>query len=626
MGEHQGMSRRSFVRSAALGTSTLGAVVAAGVGRALADEALTYADTVPWHYEADIAVVGLGGAGAAAAITSVEKGLETLVIEKAPEGLEGGNTHYCGQRFVRIEDADRAAMTAYMKELRGVYEDAMPDDVIDYLVDGFTRVAPWFEEHGGFMDDIRAEPEFADFEGSEVVCKNFPDPEYQKSYWTVVCALVRSYGEQGKLDAWFGSPAVDLVQDPITKAILGVRVLKGGADPVNVRTRKGVVLSCGSFESSLPMVQDYLRLNAVPLGTHYNTGDGIKMAQKVGADLWHMGNYWGSGLLYVNPDTGYAYNYFNSGDKACIYVGADGTRFMNEPASLKHGSIMFHGTWQPLRVSEPVYAILDEAAIRTSRLCTVWSEANQEEIDKGWFVRADDLGSLAEALGLDADGLEATVRTYNEGCETGSDAFGRAPERLIPFGEGPYYALPLTLALGNCLGGPRRNTACQVLDVEGLPIPGLCSAGELGSFFGGLYQGAGNVAECIMTGIDAVETLAAAGDVEAAELVFTWADQPVDSIPAQAYSVPEIELGEGQYLGYGHGISDLYVRVTMDGPAIGLVEVVQNFETPGIGSAALAVIPDRIVEAQSPEVDTVAGATKTSCGIMAAVRDALAQV
>lgn len=449
--------------------------------------------------------------------------------------------------------------------------------------------------------------------------------EYKRSYWTVASALVRDHAEQGKLDIWFNSPAVDLIQDPASKAVLGVCVRKDGGDVVNVRTLKGVVLSCGSFESDPSMVQDYLHMSAVPLGTHYNTGDGIKMAQKVGADLWHMGNFWGSGLLFVNPDTGFAYNYFNSGDKACIYVGADGTRFMNEPASLKHGSVLFHGTWLPLRVSEPTYAILDEAAVQTSRLCTAWSEANQDEIAQGWFIQADNLEGLAEAIGVSAEALKNTVQDYNAGCEAGVDAFGRAPERLVAFGEGPYYALPLSQALGNCLGGPKRNTNCQVVDVDGAPIPGLYSAGELGSFFGGLYQGAGNVAECIMTGVDAVESLAAAGDIEAAPLVFTAAEQPDESLAPQGYDVPSIELAENQYLGYGHGISDLYVRVTMDGDAIASVEVVQNYETPGMGTAALDVVPARIVEEQTSEVDTVAGATKTSYGIINAVRDALAQ-
>lgn len=88
------ITRRSFVTTAATGAAVLGAAAASTTARA-AEAPATFADTVAWGYEADVVIVGLGGAGAAAAITAAQAGAKTLVVEKAPEGLDGGNTKFC---------------------------------------------------------------------------------------------------------------------------------------------------------------------------------------------------------------------------------------------------------------------------------------------------------------------------------------------------------------------------------------------------------------------------------------------------------------------------------------------------------------------------------------------------
>jgi len=96
-------------------------------------------------------------------------------------------------------------------------------------------------------------------------------------------------------------------------------------------------------------------------------------------------------------------------------------------------------------------------------------------------------------------GLENTVREYNLGCEKGEDRLGRPKEKLVPLGEGPYYAMRLWPCLLNTQGGPRRNEKAQVLYPMEPPSPAL-QRGELGSLFGLLYQGAGNLGECLAFG------------------------------------------------------------------------------------------------------------------------------
>ena len=80
-----------------------------------------------------------------------------------------------------------------------------------------------------------------------------------------------------------------------------------------------------------------------------------------------------------------------------------------------------------------------------------------------------------------------------------SDDFHRSL-MLSPFDNGPYYAVELSPSMLNTQGGPRRNEKAQVLRPDGSPIPRLYSAGELGSIYSYLYQGTGNIGECLAFG------------------------------------------------------------------------------------------------------------------------------
>ncbi len=627
------VSRRSFITAAA-GMGLAAGVAAAPAARAEeAAQPATYADTIPWAYEAQIVIVGLGGAGAAAAITAADLGAKVLVVEKAPKGLDGGNTKFCSQRFLRTEEADRDKMAEYMKVVRGLYTEDMTDEVIDYLVDGYTRTTAWFGEHGGYIDSPKNDPEFPEFVNSDVVYKNWTAEDYQGAFWPVMERNIAQLREDGKVDVWYDSPAVELIQDPISKTVIGVKVAKDGGDPVCVRALNGVLLACGGFEANNQMVQNYVNVpKIVPLGTQYNTGDGIKMAQAVGADLWHMGATSGPFFEFQDPDTKVCYrqltgklSYSSLKDVAAIMVGADGTRFFPETTGLKHGHILFHGLYIRVPVSMPMWVVFDEAARLTKPFYRVWSEGMVDEIEKGWITKADTIEELAEAIDLPAENLAKQIEDYNGYCEAGEDPLGRLPEYLFPFGEGPYYAFPIVPAFINTQGGPVRNTRCEVLDTNREVIPGLFSAGELGSFYSDLYQGAGNVAECIMTGIDSV-THMMEQTADAAPLAYTVAEQ-VAPVETEPYTAPEYECGENQYIGTGDGMSVVTVRVTKDGDAISEIEVLDGAETPRIGSIAIEKIPAAIENAQgTDDIDVVAGATRTSQGIIAAVKDALSQV
>jgi hypothetical protein len=130
-----------------------------------------------------------------------------------------------------------------------------------------------------------------------------------------------------------------------------------------------------------------------------------------------------------------------------------------------------------------------------------WSENNGAEVEKGWIVKGDTIEELAGKTGIDTAGLKQTLEGHNSDFEAGwPDPFGRPADSLRPMASPPYYAAELCLSIVNTQGGPRHNRFAQTLDTEGNVIPRLYSPGELGSFFGHLYQGGSNLPEALAFG------------------------------------------------------------------------------------------------------------------------------
>jgi succinate dehydrogenase/fumarate reductase flavoprotein subunit len=195
-------------------------------------------------------------------------------------------------------------------------------------------------------------------------------------------------------------------------------------------------------------------------------------------------------------------------------VGPDGRRFCDEKYKTRHGKVPVNGRWLPLATPCPMFMIFDHTHFSAGPLYDAtpshgwtqiveryeWSADNSVELAKGWVKRADTLAELAAAVGLDGAALESTVVGWNRACQAGLDRdFGRTL-MLTPIGNGPFYAVELSPSMLNTQGGPRRNEKAQIVRPDGTPIPRLYSAGELGSIYSYLYQGTGNIGECLAFG------------------------------------------------------------------------------------------------------------------------------
>jgi hypothetical protein len=247
------------------------------------------------------------------------------------------------------------------------------------------------------------------------------------------------------------------------------------------------------------------------------------MAQKAGAGLWHMNNpLAGLGGIVVPEFAPVAIPLSLIGQEY-IYVDKAGKRFMNENRLWRHGFgvkecvLYFDGVISDF-TRIPCYVIFDENMRLKGPLVSKWkfgwfawhsgyewSKDNSKEIEKGWIVKGDSVEELAAKLGLKPDDLAATVSRYNKNCQQQVDPdFDRPKEDLLAVSKPPYYAVKIYPTMINTQGGPKRNSKCQVLDSYGEPIPRLYTAGELGSFWGWMYNGGGNNAECLCTGQIAV--------------------------------------------------------------------------------------------------------------------------
>ncbi|WP_300681274.1 FAD-dependent oxidoreductase [Nocardioides sp.] len=483
-----------------------------------------------WEIEYDVVVLGMGAAGSAAAIEAHDAGCRVAILEKLDGGLEGGNTRASGGSWWINQDPERAA--TYLKSLCGGFE--VPPAVIATWAEETSRNTAWVSDTvgaavapvGGAIGGTGPgmPPEFPELDGSDVYLGQMAVGGVLGGQ-RLITALHAALEARG-IDVRRGTPARRLVQDPVTGRITGVVATTPTGQTLRVRAERGVVLATGGFEADDAMVRDYLRFTqARPWGSPHNRGDGHRMAQKVGADLWHMDNMMAiDGLQVPGYDADFYLRF--SFRKGFIYVDADGRRVTNELPQWGHGQSHQHGGYEltPVRGH---HAIFDEATRLSGpispnkRMLEIgwnvlidgydWSDDNSVEVDKGWILRGDTLEELAEWLGVQASELTRSVELYNQACAAGYDEQHRRPAATLdPIGAGPYYAVTSSPMTAWSNGGPRRDEHCQVLDPFGDVIAGLYAAGSVSSTYSWGKDGGFHIADALAFGRVAGRSAAAA--------------------------------------------------------------------------------------------------------------------
>jgi succinate dehydrogenase/fumarate reductase flavoprotein subunit len=488
-----------------------------------------------WDEETDVVVVGCGYAGAVAALGACDAGVQAILLEKM---RQSGGISICSAGGVRVAD-DADAAFAYLRETNGA---TAPDAVLRTLAAGMTEVETFVRalgaETGAVISRRRAAGNYP-FAGHRtfgfVYVDEVPGVDPARLYphvrgspagallFHVLEHALRRRGIEARTE----TPARRLLADA-GGTVRGVQIEHGGRLRA-IRARRGVVLACGGFEADPELQAQFWQgkpvLSAAVSG---NTGDGIRMAQELGAELWHMWHYHGS-YGFRHPDSNYPYGIRTKrlpdwlpgegprGDVVMPWIVADrtGRRFMNEyPPYLQDTGA------RPLEAYDadrqrfgriPCWLITDEAGRKRYPLGRPtyndpaahfeWSADNAAEIELGILRRADSLAALAQLIEVDADTLAETLSRWNDACACGHDAeFARPASSMTAIVEPPFYAAELWPIVSNTQGGPRHDERQRVIDVFGAPIPRLYAAGELGSAFGHLYMSGGNLAECFIGG------------------------------------------------------------------------------------------------------------------------------
>jgi succinate dehydrogenase/fumarate reductase flavoprotein subunit len=464
--------------------------------------------TPGWDLTADVIVAGVGVAGGAAAITAHDLGASVLVLEKEPERSCGGNSRVSGNCW--FENLDEDAAAAYLVSMSG---DRPPSaEIVRVWAAETARNSAWVSDLGVPISLLPGSepPEFPELAGADgyggmnVVGQTWGMSRLWKAVFDGV--------SRRDIEIRFGCPLADLV---VTDGEVRGVVSTVDGSPTRIRARRAVVLATGGFENNPDMVREFLGVrHSVPWGSPANTGDGIAIARRAGAALWHMDNYMPIlGLAAPGWHTGF---HVAPQRRGLVLVDAAGRRFANEYPPGGHGHMLIDGQYQ-LFPPPGTFVILDHETLRAGPLFPPidrtpyswneiiegyrWSDGSADEVAGGWLSRAPTPAELGGALGIDGRQLAGTIGQYNAACAAGADPeFGRDPQFLLPLTTPPFYGFACPPLVGYTCGGPRRDEQARVLRPDGSPIPRLYCAGEISSTYSWCMDGGMMIADALAFG------------------------------------------------------------------------------------------------------------------------------
>jgi succinate dehydrogenase/fumarate reductase flavoprotein subunit len=479
----------------------------------------------------DVIVIGFGYAGAVAAIEAHDAGASVLMFEKQPDP---GGISVCSAGGLRIaKNADDAY--AY---LAATNAGTAPEPVLRRLANGMVGLADYVRRLAvstravvSVRDHVANYPLPGGDTFGFVYVEDVPGFDAAREFpWVRGSAdgarlfkvVLEEVRRRERITVRLATAAERLVRNGA-----GVSGVVAGGDII--RARRGVVLACGGFEGDAEMQRQFWQIKPVlSAAVRSNTGDGIRMAQGVGAGLWHMWHFHGSyGFRHPDPDFPFGIRLKRLPDwvpgiglredvvMSWILVDRHGKRFMNE-----YEPYMQDTGHRPLEAFDPALQdypripsilIIDAEGRKRYPLAAPtwhdravaerWRGTSPADMDEAILTKAATIAQLAQTVGLDPAALATTVADWNAACANRKDAaFGRPPGSMLPIASPPFYAARVWPVVSNTQGGPVHDAEQRVLDAFDAPIPRLYAAGECGSLFGHLYMSGGNLAECFVGG------------------------------------------------------------------------------------------------------------------------------
>ena len=440
--------------------------------------------------EVDVVVIGAGGAGMTAAIKAAQAGKNVLVVEKMP--YVGGNT-------TKATGGMNAAETHYQAE-QGI-EDTVEQFVIDTMKAGHeindrslvTIMAELSAKAIDWLDSIGAPLPKVSFSGG-ATNRRIHAPEDGSGVGAFLVTRFKNVIDDMGIPVLYNTAATQLMT--LEGAVVGV--MAESEEAVYTIHAKAVVLATGGFGNNQDMIVHYKPslLGTVTTSAPGIMGDGILMAEAVGADLVDIEQI----QLHPTVEQGTSMLITESvrGDGA-ILVNQNGKRFIDE---LQPRDVVSAGELE--QPGSYAYIIFDQR-LRDGL------KAIEKYVSTGIVVQGETIEDLAGQLDIEPAVLAETLANWNKYVANQNDEeFGRTTGMEADLSVAPYYAIKIAPGIHHTMGGVHINTAAQVIDVNGEPIPGLFAAGEVtGGVHGGNRVGGNAVADIVVFGGIAGENAAA---------------------------------------------------------------------------------------------------------------------
>ncbi len=596
--------------------------------------------------DADIIIVGAGGAGLSAAIAAADAGAQKVIVLEMTAKTGGALNFTSGSMsaagtIIQAEEGIEDSVDLYVADIMNNGDDfgGQPNEalirvyandaaeVFDWLYENGLKDATWRGAKAVFA------PEHALYSVKRTYKPAATEPGYKSAAHQVLDKLVMA---DERIEIVYQTKAVELIPNAQGQ-ITGVRA-EGPNGEVTYTSTKGVIVCTGGYSSNSKLMGQYAEYGEYYLagGAPGADGYGIYMMQKVGAAINSMECIptFPMGLVQKDDDTrgqiASTYTWKTGG----ITVNQEGLRFCNETEETV--------SIREVALEEQPGAVLYD--IYTDKILADLMQTGSSIFMQFYFYEggagdhvmyaADSIEELAEMIGVPAENLKTTIETYNASVDAGVDAaFGRKLDDTdtnynlaINKIEGEkFYAIRLHALCVMTLGGVTANENMQVLDESGNVIPGLYAAGEcVGGIWGKFVSGGTGVMGPIVFGRIAARH-AMANEMATGYEVKVAANLLDESLFVKETSSEQLfdmtrALKDGEYEATVDGQNGpMTVKVIIAGGVIEDVIVVSNNETAGIAAAPLASIPAAIISGNNPTVDVVAGATLTSKRIMNAV-------
>ena len=407
----------------------------------------------------DVIIIGAGGGGLAAAISAKEAGANVAIFEKMP--IAGGNTlkssagmNASETKFQKEQGIEDSNDKFFEETLKGGKE-TNDQELLRYFVDNSASAIDWLDSLGIRLNNLTTT-------GGMSVQRTHRPEDGSAVGGYLVDGLVRNIKER-EIPLFVNANVVEILQ--VDGAVTGVKVELGGE--TKEISAKAVVLATGGFGANKAMVSELKPelKDFVTTNQEGSTGDGIKMAQALGAATVDLEQ------IQIHPtveqETSYLVTEAVRGEGG-ILVSQEGKRFFNELETRDKVSAAV------IELPEHyAYVVADDALKGRVKALATYEE-------KGFVVKGETIEELATALNIPAENLTATLEAWNKSVEAKEDTeFGRTTGMENPLATAPYYAIKIAPGIHHTMGGLKINTNAQVLNEAGEPIKGLYASGEV---------------------------------------------------------------------------------------------------------------------------------------------------